>query len=103
MSDKEKLNEWELEIAWRNTAEYKYFLFNSSIGDYDIRRDTYKARQIYALYGYKRFYKFIQERPHIFEIMRDYVPCRNEECQFQCTMFCYKYDKERGCALNVNE
>ena len=60
---------------------------------YRIERDTFKADRIYALYGYDYFLKFVERCPHIRDMVKKYVPCKEDG---QCTMFCLNYN-EGGC------
>lgn len=93
----------EMEDMWHNSAEYKYMPLNIPKEDYIKQRDLYKAERIYDLYGYDYFFKFIQSCPSTHEFLDSFVPCKREPHKFQCTMFCHKYDFEKGCTLNATE
>jgi hypothetical protein len=90
-------NMWEDSRERMTAAEYPM------TEQYRIDRDFYKAQRIYDLYGYEWFRRFIDRCPHIHHLLDDYVPCRKEPQQYQCTMFCHKYDFEKGCTLNATE
>lgn len=93
----------EMEDMWHNSIEYKIVPPSYSAKEYRIERDIYKAQRIYDLHGYDYFLRFLRQCPHIIEFMDDYVPCKREPQQYQCTMFCHKYDFEKGCTLNATE
>lgn len=73
----------------------------ASIEEYRRERDAYKARRIYDIHGYDWFRRFVERCPHIQDLLDEHVPCRNEH--YQCTMFCHKYDFEKGCMLNATK
>lgn len=68
---------------------------------YKRERDNFKARYIYDVYGYEYFRRFIDRCPHVIDMFDDLVPCNSENCN--CTMFCHKYDFERGCTNYAND
>lgn len=85
----------DVEEMWENSASSRY---TSAAGPqsqhYRIRRDTFKAERIYSLYGYDWFVKFVEERPHIHNLLNNHHPCDLNDGQ--CTMFCYFF-KNGGC------
>lgn len=93
----------EMEDMWHDSAEYKFMPIDISSEDYRKQRDIYKARRIYDMYGFDYFSRFIKQCPHIHNDLDSYVPCLREPHKFQCTMFCHKYDFEKGCMLNATE
>ena len=85
----------EVESMWEADS-YAHYL--GQIGcdpqKYRIERDTFKADRIYALYGYDYFLRFIERCPHIQEMAKKYLPCKQNK-DGQCTIFCINY--EGGC------
>lgn len=95
-----------VEDMWKESREYQISAELIADGDYDqykIDRDLYKARRIFDLYGYDWFCRFIERCPHISHLLDEYVPCKQYPEQYQCTMFCHKYNFEKGCMLNATE
>ena len=84
---------------WYQSEEYKISKLEKN---YKEIRDIYKAQKIYELYGFEIFGKFVKQCPHIINLLDDYVPCKKEH-NVQCTMFCHKYNFEKGCTLNATE
>ena len=100
-------NKWnqiiiEMEDNWHESAEYNFLPLDISTQEYCRIRDVYKAEHIYYMYGFDYFYRFVKQAPHIVDLLDSFVPC-NRDPQFQCTMFCHKYDFEKGCTLNATE
>lgn len=94
------------EDMWRNSRECAIARALTEDGSYDqycVERDLYKAKRIFDLYGYEWFRRFIDRCPHIVHLLDDYVPCKQSPDQYQCTMFCHKYNFEKGCTLNATE
>ncbi len=90
----------EMEDMWHNSVEYRVVPSSYTAKEYRIERDIYKAQRIYDLYGYDYFMRFLQQCPHIIEFMDNYVPCKKQgPHQNQCTMFCHRYNLEKGCTL----
>ena len=85
----------EVESMWEVDSYAQYL---GQIGcdpqKYRIERDTFKADRIYALYGYDYFLRFIERCPHIQEMAKKYLPCKQNK-DGQCTIFCINY--EGGC------
>ena len=85
----------EVESMWEADSYAQYL---GQIGcdpqKYRIERDTFKADRIYALYGYDYFLRFIERCPHIQEMAKKYLPCKQNK-DGQCTIFCINY--EGGC------
>ena len=85
----------EVEGMWEADSYAQYL---GQIGcdpqKYRIERDTFKADRIYALYGYDYFLRFIERCPHIQEMAKKYLPCKQNK-DGQCTIFCINY--EGGC------
>ena len=67
---------------------------HTSMEEYEVRKDTFKAERIYSLYGYEWFVKFVEERPHIHKLLHNHHPCDLNDGQ--CTIFCYFF-KNGGC------
>ena len=84
----------EMEEAWHESEEYKYFPLSASANEYKFARDSYKARRIYEQYGVESFRKFIEQHPHMSDLI-EYVPCERLQ-DAQCTIFCHNY-KNGGC------
>lgn len=93
----------DAEDMWAKSAQYKYMPLDTPTEEYRIQRDIFKAERIYSLYGYEYCVRFIKQCPHILPYMDDYVPCIKEPYAYQCTMFCHKYDFEKGCLKYANE
>ena len=87
----------DMDDMWEKSAEYRLMPLNTDEQTYRQKRDMYKAQRIYSLYGYDFFSRFIKERPHLYDLLDNYVPCNREP--HQCTIFCHKYNKEKGCML----
>lgn len=101
-------NKWitiqtEIEDMWYASAQYKHFPLTASKEEYELERDLFKARRIYDLYGYEYCARYIREHPDTRYAMDAFVPCKREPHLYQCTMFCHKYDFEKGCMLNATE
>ncbi len=94
--------EWEMEDLWAESAERKYLPISFQGLEYECVRDSYKAQRIYMMYGYDMFVKFVTDRPHIAHLLDEYVPCK-QEAGAQCSLYCHKYNKEKGCMLNAAE
>ena len=90
------------ESLWQESRE-KLIAAELTIEEYCIRRDLYKAQRIFDLYGYESFRRFVDRCPHIIHLLDEYVPCQYSPDEYQCTMFCHKYDFEKGCTLNATE
>lgn len=101
--DKQKLIAMQMEDLWHCSEEYKRLPTNISTLEYKIARDVFKAERINAYYGYEESRKFIDRSPHITGFLDHLVPCMQEPCLYQCTMFCHKYNFEKGCMLNATE
>lgn len=90
----------EVEGMWEADSYAQYL---GQIGcdpqKYRIERDTFKADRIYALYGYDYFLRFIERCPHIQEMAKKYLPCKQNK-DGQCTIFCINY--EGGCKNATN-
>ena len=94
------------EDMWKESREYQIsaeLIADEDYDQYKIDRDLYKARRIFDLYGYDWFCRFIERCPHISHLLDEYVPCKQYPEQYQCTMFCHKYDFKKGCTLNATE
>lgn len=87
------------EEMWENSRERAIAYGYPMTEQYRIERDLYKARRIYDLYGYEWFCQFIERCPHIQNLVDNYVPCEIGPNYHQCTMFCHKYNFEKGCML----
>ena len=92
----------EMEDMWHASQDYKYCPIDMPHDEYKIKRDYYKAVRIYDLYGCEQFGRFVQHCPHIEHLLDTYVPCKKEK-NLQCTMFCHKYSRDKGCTLNAIE
>ena len=90
----------ELEENWSNSAEALSYN-KSEIGSwqYTKARDLYIAHQILDMYGYDYFKYFVNNSPHIYDILQiiTNVPC--DKAEGQCSMLCHYY--QRGCVINV--
>lgn len=92
----------EVEEMWNCSATANALRSqDASIEEYCRERDAYKARRIYDMYGYDWFRRFVERCPHIQDLLDKHVPCEDEH--YQCTMFCHRYNFEKGCMLNANE
>lgn len=95
--------ELDMEDMWAKSAQHKYFPLSASKEDYELERDLFKIRRIYDIYGYKYALKFAELHPDTITYLDQYVPCLQHSDLYQCTMFCHKYDFEKGCTLNATE
>lgn len=75
---------------WEVSCEH--LLADYTTDEYVRKRDEFKARRIYDLYGYEWFMKFIGRCPHI---AQDFLPCNKNDGQ--CSMLCLNY--KGGCSL----
>ena len=91
------------ENMWQESREKAVATECYTTDEYCITRDLYKARRIFDLYGYESFRRFVDRCPHIINLVDDYVPCNQLPERYQCTMFCHKYNFEKGCTLNATE
>lgn len=92
----------EAEEMWASSAAASSLRIKGvPCGTYAQERDLFKASRIYDLYGYEYFRRFIDRCPHIIDMFDDIVPCSKKDTQ--CSMFCHKYDFERGCTKYANE
>lgn len=89
----------EVEQMWEESRERAIAARYPMTEQYRIDRDFYKAQRILDLYGYEWFYRFVERCPHIIHLLDDLVPCKREPDLYQCTMFCHKYNFEKGCML----
>lgn len=87
----------DMEDMWAKSAQYKHFPLNTSKEEYELERDLFKVRRIYDMYGYEYCMRFANEHPAVKAYLEDYVPCQREPHKHQCTIFCHKYNYERGC------
>jgi hypothetical protein len=93
----------DMEDMWANSAQGLSAVHRDiSAEEYRKERDRFKADRIYSLYGYEYLRKFIDRCPHIVNEFDQIVPCYQEN-NVQCTMFCHKYDFEKGCTLNATK
>ena len=95
--------ELDMEDMWAKSAQYKYFPLSASKDYYELERDLFKIRRIYDIYGYKYALKFAELHPDTKAYLDQYVPCQQPMNAGQCTMFCHKYDCEKGCTLNATK
>ena len=93
--------ELDMEDMWAKSAQYKHFPLSASKDYYELERDLFKIRRIYDIYGYKYALKFAELHPDTKAFLDQYVPCQQPMNAGQCTMFCHKYDCEKGCTLNA--
>lgn len=89
----------EVEQMWEESRERAIAAHYPMTEQYCIDRDFYKAQRILEMYGYEWFRRFIDRCPHIIHLLDDLVPCKREPDLYQCTMFCHKYNFEKGCML----
>ena len=90
----------EAEDMWAASAEATSLATKEiPVEVYKQKRDIFKARRIYDLYGYEYFNQFISRCPHIIDKFNDLVPCNTKDGIANCTMYCHKYDFEKGCVL----
>lgn len=90
----------EIEDTWQVSAACRSISARElTTEDYRQERDIFKARRIYDLYGYEYFNRFINRCPHIIDKFDDLVPCNIKNDIANCSMFCHKYNFERGCVL----
>ena len=93
------MNKWtkiilEMETMWSESAEALLLIAaKADMETWRKERDAYKARRIYDLYGFDCFLKFVDENPHIREVVKVPAGCTRDG---QCTFFCYYYG-EGGC------
>ena len=97
-------NKWikiilDAEDMWTKSAIYRYFPLDASKEDLEMERDLFKIRRIYDMHGYEYARRFADEHPHVTNYLDQYTPCQAYPNQYQCTMFCHKYDFEKGCQL----
>ena len=95
--------ELDMEDMWAKSAQYKHFPLSASKDYYELERDLFKIRRIYDIYGYKYALKFAELHPDTKAFLDQYVPCQQPMNAGQCTMFCHKYDCEKGCTLNATK
>ena len=95
--------ELDMEDMWAKSAQYKHFPLSASKDYYELERDLFKIRRIYDIYGYKYALKFAELHPDTKAYLDQYVPCQSPMNAGQCTMFCHKYDCEKGCILNATK
>jgi hypothetical protein len=93
----------DAEDMWAKSAIYRYFPLSASKEEFETERDLFKIRRIYDLYGYGYALRFAKEHPSTMAYLDKCVPCMQYANQGQCTMFCHKYDFEKGCTLNATE
>ena len=93
--------ELDMEDMWAKSTEYKNFPLTASKDYYELERDLFKIRRIYDMYGYKYAVKFAELHPDTKAYLDQYVPCEQYPDKDQCTMFCHKYNSEKGCQLNA--
>ena len=93
----------ETEDKWHESTEYLCLPLDIDYNEYKLQRDLYKAQLIYETYGMEVCMRFIKQCPHLLPYINDYVPCIKEPHKYQCSMFCPKYDFERGCMKYANE
>lgn len=102
--DKWTMIELDMEDMWAKSAQYKHFPLSASKDYYELERDLFKLRRIYDIYGYTYALQFAELHPDTKMYLDQYVPCMQPgPHQHQCTMFCHKYDFEKGCMLNVTK
>ena len=95
--------ELDMEDMWAKSAQYKHFPLSASKDYYELERDLFKIRRIYDIYGYKYALKFAELHPDTKAYLDQYVPCQQPMNAGQCTMFCHKYDCEKGSTLNATK
>ena len=95
--------ELDMEDMWVKSAQYKHFPLSASKDYYELERDLFKIRRIYDMYGYEYAKRFAQEHPDTIAYLNQYTPCSVYSNYNQCTIFCHKYDCEKGCTLNATE
>ena len=101
--DKWTMIELDMEDMWAKSAQYKHFPLSASKDYYELERDLFKIRRIYDMYGYEYAKRFAQEHPDTIAYLNQYAPCSAYSNYNQCTIFCHKYDCEKGCTLNATE
>ena len=93
----------DAEDMWAKSAIYRHFPLSASKEEFEIERDMFKIRRIYDMYGYEYAKRFAQEHPDTIMYLNQYTPCSVYSNYGQCSMFCHKYDFEKGCTLYATE
>lgn len=94
----------DMERAWTNSSECLWAVrSNISFEEYEKMKGNYMGERIYMTHGYDYLRKFMDYYPEIEYDLDECVPCKRVPHLDQCTMFCHKYNFEKGCMLNATK